>query len=96
METTKLTKQIFDFQKSTFETFYGTMTRIQNQMESSTTNFLKRSSIVPEEGLKAMDAWSSVIKQGQNDVKKLIDDSFDAWESLIATTVKDIKTSKTS
>jgi len=93
MQTSKLTKQIFDFQKTTFETFYGTMTRIQNQMESTTTNLLKRSAIVPEEGLKAMDAWSSVIKQGQGEIKKLIDDSFEAWESLITTTVKDTKAS---
>lgn len=93
MQTSKLTKQILDFQKSTFDTFYGTMTRIQNQVESTTTNMLKRSAIVPEEGIKAMDSWSSVIKQGQNDVKKLIDDSFEAWESLLTTTVKDTKAS---
>lgn len=93
MQTSKLTKQIFDFQKTTFETFYGTMTRIQNQMESTTTNLLKHSAIVPEEGLRAMDAWSSVIKQGQGEIKKLIDDSFEAWGSLITTTVKDTKAS---
>jgi len=93
MQTGKLTKQIIDFQKSTFETVYGAMTRIQNQMESTTTNLLKRSSIVPEEGIKAIDAWSSVIKQGQSDVKKLIVDGFDAWESLLTSTVKDVKAS---
>jgi len=93
MQTSKLTKQILDFQKSTFETFYGAMTRIQNQMESTTTNLLKRSAIVPEEGLKAIDAWSNVIKQGQSDVKKIIDDGFDAWESLLTSAVKDTKAS---
>jgi hypothetical protein len=93
MQTSKLTKQILDFQKSTFETFYGTMTRIQNQMESTTTNLLKRSSIVPEEGLRALDAWSSAIKQGQSDVKKMIDDGFDAWESLLTKSVKETKAS---
>ena len=75
--TTRLAKQVIDFQRTMFENIFKSMIIFQDQTESATSTLLNQATWLPEEGKKTIDAWVPVYKKGREDYKNIIDESFD-------------------
>ncbi len=73
----KITKQIVDFQKATFNNTFSAISMLQDQAEKA-TNMLLESSLwpVPEEGKKILKEWIQAFKKGREEFKKTLDESF--------------------
>ena len=80
----RVTKQIIDLQKATFDNAFGAMAMLQDQAER-TTNMLLESSLwpVPEEGKRIMREWVQAFKKGREEFKKALDESFNKMEDFI-------------
>ncbi len=80
----RITKQIIDFQKATFDNVFSAMAMLQDQAEK-TTNMLLESSLwpVPEEGMRVMKEWVQAFKKGREEFKKVLDESFGKMEDFI-------------
>ncbi len=80
----RITKQIVDLQKATFDNAFSAMAMLQDQAEK-TTNMLLESSIwpIPEEGKRIMKEWVQAFKKGREEFKKALDDSFDKMQDFI-------------
>ena len=93
MGNSKIGLQLLDFQKSAFNNSYNTIVKIQEQSEKIADTFLKENSAVPAEGKKLINEWRGVVKKGQTEFKKSVDDSFKKAEAMLADATKATKTS---
>lgn len=90
----KLGLQVLDFQKSTFNNTYNTFLKIQEQSEKIAESFMKDNTAIPAEGRKILDEWKLVLKKGQTEIKKSIDEGFSKAESFFSETSQTAKTAK--
>ncbi len=73
----RVTKQIIDFQKATFNNSFSAISMLQDQAEKATNMFLESSLWpVPEEGKKILTEWIQAFKKGREEFKKALDESF--------------------
>lgn len=88
MEASKFTKQMIDFQKSTFDNSFSAMVLMQDQTERLARTILEQATWLPEQGKKAIDEWISAYKEGREKFKKTVDDSFQKVEEFFKTIEK--------
>lgn len=86
--------QVLDFQKSTFNNTYNTLLKLQEQSEKIAESFMKDNSVIPDEGRKILGEWKLVLKKGQSEIKKSIDESFTKAESFFSESTQNAKASK--
>ena len=84
MTLTTLTKQMLDFQKTTFDTTFNAVIPLQDQTEKMTSSFLDQTPGFPKEARNAINEWVKAYKKGCDDYKKMIDDSFDNMGKFFA------------
>jgi len=83
MEPKAITKQIIDFQKTTFDNTFNGMLMLQDQTEKAMNSFFEQGAGIPAEGKKAVDEWVTACKKGRNDFKKAIDENFSKMKSFL-------------
>jgi polyhydroxyalkanoate synthesis regulator phasin len=76
MEQKALFKQMIDYQKTTFDNSFKTMTALQEQGEKMVNMFMGQAPWLPEEGKKAISEWIKAYKQGREQFKEAVDKSF--------------------
>ncbi|MGB3211022.1 MAG: hypothetical protein WBB19_09990 [Desulforhopalus sp.] len=83
METTQLTRQMIDFQKTLFDNSYNALTVIHNQNEEMINGFLKQLPWATEESKKPFVDSISFIKSARAEYKKSIDQGFTYFQELV-------------
>jgi len=71
-----LTKQILDFNRTTFETTYGTLNQLQEQSEKIMNTWIEQADWIPADGKKAVADMSATFKKGCQEFKKFVDENF--------------------
>ena len=94
----QITKQMIDFQKTSFSSVYDTMATLQDQAVSTVDNMLGQAAWLPDEGRKAIQSWVSVCQEERNRFKSYVDNGFSGLEKYLgrskaASSVKSKKTS---
>jgi len=84
MDQKQLLKQMVDFNKVAFENTFNAMVMLQEQAERTASALLDQATWLPEDGRKAIDDWAKAYKNGREDYKKMIDDSFSKVEEYFA------------
>lgn len=90
----KIGLQVLDFQKSTFNNTFNTLLKLQEQSEKIAESFMKDNTVIPDEGRKILDEWKLVMKKGQNEIKKSIDEGFSKAESFFTDSTQNTKAAK--
>ena len=80
METKQITKQIIDFQKMSFDNLYNAMALVQDQAVTAMDTMLDQTSLIPEDGRKALQSWMGVIQDERTRLKGYVDNGFVALE----------------
>ncbi len=94
MDSSKIAKQMIDFQKTTFDNTFNAMALLQEQAESMASTILDQATWMPEEGIKAVNDWLNAYKKGREDFKKGVDENFTKVEDFFNTFDKGTKTKK--
>jgi len=94
MDSSKIAKQMIDFQKTTFDNTFNAMALLQEQAESMASTILDQATWMPEEGRKAVNDWLKAYKKGREDFKKGVDENFTKVEDFFNTFDKGTKTKK--
>lgn len=76
MPKSLIAKQILDFQKSTFDCTYSSLSVLQHQMEDMVQSFIDKSAWLPSESKTAIKDWGSAYNQGRNDFKEIVDNNY--------------------
>jgi hypothetical protein len=88
MDYSQMTKQVMDFQKISFTSWYDALSLLQDQANSAMDTMLEQSSWIPEEGRQAMSSWINVCQEERDRLKNYIDDSFSGIEKHVGTAGK--------
>jgi len=91
MDPKIVTKQTFDFYKSTFENTYNAMAMLQEQSQKMVMMCLDQTPSFPEEGKKAVQGWIKAYNKGSQDFKAAVDESFKKGEDFFAEAAKAVK-----
>ena len=85
MEQGKVTKQMIEFHKTTFDNTFNAMTVLQEQTEKMVNMSLEQQSPwMPAEGKKAITDWIKAYKQGREEFKANVDDNYRKVEEYFA------------
>ena len=84
METIQITKQVIDFQKTSFENWYSAVTLFQDQAVSTVDMMLDQAYMIPEDGRNAIQGWMGVMQEERDRFKAYVDKGFSALEKAIA------------
>jgi hypothetical protein len=76
MEQAKLTRQMIEFYKTTYDNTFNAMTILQEQTEKMAGLFLEQSPWFPKEGKEAVNEWIKTYKQGRDVYKNSVDESY--------------------
>jgi len=80
-ETIKET--IIDTGKTAYNYSFDIINAVQEQSEKALNNVLDRATWINEEQRKAVDNWIGYVKDGQNNVKTVLDENFKTFERLM-------------
>jgi polyhydroxyalkanoate synthesis regulator phasin len=94
MDSSKIAKQMIDFQKTTFDNTFNAMVLLQGQAETMANTILDQATWMPEEGRKAISDWVKAYKKGREEFKKVVDENFKKVEDFFSTFNRDQKTKK--
>ncbi len=84
MDQLKLTKQMIDFNRNTFENTFNAMVLLQEQTEKMVNSFMEQATWIPSDGKKVLTDWVETFKKGRGEFKKAVDESFVKVESFFA------------
>ncbi len=84
MDPLKLTKQMIDFNKASFDNTFNAMVLLQEQTEKMVNAFMEQATWLPGEGKKALNEWVETVKKGREDFKKVVDQGFGKVEDYFA------------
>jgi len=84
MDPLKLTKQMIDFNKASFDNTFTAMILLQEQTEKMVNAFMEQATWLPGEGKKALNEWVETVKKGREDFKKVVDQGFGKVEDYFA------------
>ncbi|MGA2731881.1 MAG: hypothetical protein ABSG35_04625 [Syntrophobacteraceae bacterium] len=84
MDPLKLTKQMIDFNKASFDNTFTAMVLLQEQTEKMVNAFMEQATWLPGEGKKALNEWVETVKKGREDFKKVVDQGFGKVEDYFA------------
>jgi polyhydroxyalkanoate synthesis regulator phasin len=76
MDQKQLFKQMFDFNKATFDNTFNAMVMLQEQTEKMANSMLDQATWLPQEGRKVISDWIDAYKKGRETYKKMVDDGF--------------------
>ena len=84
MEASQITKQVIDFQKTSFENWYSAMSLFQDQAVSTVDMMLDQAYLIPEDGRNAIQSWMGVLQEERDRFKAYVDKGFSTLEKAIA------------
>ncbi|NPU86484.1 MAG: hypothetical protein HPY65_18560 [Syntrophaceae bacterium] len=84
MEQERIVKQIIGFYKTTFDSSFNAMTILQEQSEKMMQTALDQSPWIPEEGRKIVGEWMKAYRQGRDDFRSAVDESYGKVESFFS------------
>lgn len=84
MDPLKITKQMIDFNKVTFDNSFQAMVLLQEQTEKIVDSLLQQATWLPGEGKKLITDWVATFKKGREEFKKNIDETYKKVEAYFA------------
>lgn len=84
MEQKQILQQIVGYNKATFDTVFNTLAMLQDQVERATKMLVEQSTWLPNEGKKVVEEWVSAYKQGRDNFKGSVDESFQKVENYLS------------
>jgi hypothetical protein len=88
MEANQITKQVLDFQKGVFTSWYDAMSIVQDQAASVVDTMLNQTSWIPDEGRQALSSWVSTCKKERDRFKGYMEEHFSSLEKYVAQEIK--------
>lgn len=77
MEQGKITKQMIEFHKTTFDNTFNAMEILQEQTEKMVNMFLEQAPWFPAEGKQAVNEWVKTYKKGREAFKESVNESYE-------------------
>ena len=80
MNADKITKQMIDFQKLSFENWFNAVSLVQDQTVSAMDKMLDQATWLPEDGRNAIQNWMGAVQDECDRFKGYVDSGFVSLE----------------
>jgi hypothetical protein len=81
MDPASIAKRTLEYQKTAIDAGYNTMVILQGHIEKMTADMWEKSNL-PKESIKAFETTVNEYKKRRDDLKQMVDDSFDQLNKL--------------
>lgn len=88
MDQAKITRQMIEFYKTSYDNTFNAMVILQEQTEKMVGLFLEQSPWFPKEGKEAVKEWVKTYKQGRDAYKASVDESYKKVTDYFASAAK--------
>lgn len=88
IEANPITKQVLDFQKGAFSSWYGAMSTLQKQAALTVDKMLNQAIWIPDEGREAILSWVSAWQNEGDRFKTYAEESFSGLEKRLVIEIK--------
>jgi hypothetical protein len=85
MDIKDKTKQMIDYHKAAFETYYNSVQMLQEQTTKALDNMLKQSPWIPAQTKSFINEWISIYKKVTADFKESVDQNYAKMEEFLNT-----------
>ncbi|MBN1365324.1 MAG: hypothetical protein JW976_11010 [Syntrophaceae bacterium] len=85
MDIKDKTKQMIDYHKAAFETYYNSVQMLQEQTTKALDNMLKQSPWIPAQTKSFINEWISIYKKVTSDFKESVDQNYAKMEEFLNT-----------
>jgi hypothetical protein len=92
MQANKISKQMIEFQKMSFENWFTAMSLVQDQAASVMDTMLGKATWLPEDGRDAIQNWVGIVQDERTRFKGYVDSGFASLEKVFTAAPK--KTAK--
>ncbi|MBS3780405.1 MAG: hypothetical protein KGY41_08420 [Desulfovermiculus sp.] len=79
----QLMQPIVGAHKVAFQTWFQSVSAMQDQTMKVMDNLWSQVPIVPEKNRKMFTEWTDTLQKGRAEMKKVIDQGFDTWEQVL-------------
>ena len=86
MDNKDKTKQMVDYHKAAFETYYNSLQMLQEQTTKALDNMLKQSPWIPAQTKSFINEWISIYKKVTTDFKESVDQNYSKMEEFLNST----------
>ncbi len=83
MDNKDKTKQMIDYHKAAFETYYNSVQMLQEQTTKALDNMLKQSPWIPAQTKSFINEWISIYKKVTADFKESVDQNYAKMEEFL-------------
>ncbi|MGB5217159.1 MAG: hypothetical protein WBN66_02555 [Smithella sp.] len=83
MENKDQTKQMIEYHKAAFETYYNSVQMLQDQTTKALDNMLKQSPWIPAQTKSFINEWISIYKKVTSDFKESVDQNYEKMEDFL-------------
>ena len=83
MDNKETTKQMIDYHKAAFETYYNSVQMLQEQTTKALDNMLKQSPWIPAQTKSFINEWISIYKKVTADFKESVDQNYAKMEEFL-------------
>lgn len=83
MMETQLMQPIVGAPKVAFQTWFQSVSAMQDQTMKVMDTLWSQVPIVPEKNKKMLAEWTDTFQKGREEMKKVIDHGFDTWEQVL-------------
>jgi hypothetical protein len=88
MQANKIAKQVIDFQKMSFDSWFSALTLMQDQATMAMNTMIDQARWMPQDGRDAVQNWMGVIQDERTRLKGYVDDSFVTLEKALTAAPK--------
>jgi uncharacterized ferritin-like protein (DUF455 family) len=79
----QITKQVIDFQKTSFSSIFDAMATFQDQTVNAVDTALDQTAWLPEDGRKAIRDWVDACQEERDRFKTYVDDGFSGLQKYL-------------
>jgi hypothetical protein len=83
MDSKDKTKQMINYHKETFETYYNSVQMLQDQTIKALDSMLKQSPWIPAQTKSFINEWISIYKKVTSDFKESVDQNYEKMEEFL-------------
>lgn len=84
-------KQMIDYHKAAFETYFNSVLMLQEQTTKSLDNMLKQSPWIPAQTKASINEWIGIYKKVTTDFKESVDQNYSKMEEFLTSGAENSK-----
>ncbi len=83
MDQKELMKQLVEFNKTSFNNTYNTMTMLQEQAERMASTLINHPTLLTDDGKKTIREWVKMFKTQRDEYKGVVNENFTKIEEFL-------------